>query len=378
MREKWFTVTVVSLVAVALLMYLFLYSVPENEVAVHERFGKVKTVVIPRFDVPGQSGRTDAQDASAMAKKYGTRVVTHAGWFWKLPWPFDRVRRYDQRIRHVDATQVETMLKDDITVIPRVYATWRVTDPVAIVRAFGGDVKEANDALAAVIETATGEEFGRRELGDLVGVEEGEAAGARFDEIERAILARVQQGLHGKDYGIEAYTLGITWVALPSDTTKTVFDRMRAERQRIARRYTDEGEALKQQRIDTAWTVYQKEVQRANEKAKEIYAAAEESAIQSYEVLAEDPELAIFLRRLEAFRNITQMALEGKQPLTFVLTPTSEPWVLLRQGAAGVEGTGGAAPGIPMPLEDAGSERPKGVPAGRATGETPAAEGGGE
>jgi len=359
MRENWFTVAVVALVCVGLLGFLFVYQVRENEVAVYERFGKVVRVVRPKFAAPG--------GAAAEPFPYeGVDLVEHAGCFFRLPWPFAQVHKFDQRIRYIDATQAETLLSDQYPVIPRIYATWRITDPIAIQKNLRGVEEAAADSLRSTVEDAVGVVFGQRHLGDLVNTDPDKL---KFDEVEQEILSRVQDSLAAKQYGLSVYTLGITWVALPSGTTNAVFDRMRAERENVATRYHAEGKTQKELIISDAQVLKAKMITDAQQVAKQRLAEAQLKAVKSYEAFAQAPELAIYLRRLDAFKAIAKAASQIGQPLTFVLTNASEPFRALQAESLDVGQVGpGGGPAVPAPVESIGSSEagPVGAAIGRA------------
>ncbi len=163
MREKKLTIAAVFLVCLGLLTYLVVFSVRIDEVAAQYRFGKVVRIIRP---VLGPNSGSEADDLQKAYPKVA--VVTHAGWFWKLPWPFDKVEKFDQRVRNVDAPASQTQLKDNNHIIPRVYATWRIYDPVAFQKSLSGDVPQAEDRLRNIIGADTSKVFGQYNLQDIV------------------------------------------------------------------------------------------------------------------------------------------------------------------------------------------------------------------
>jgi len=326
MRDKWPTIAVVGAMGLGLLVYLFVYSVRVDEVAVHKRFGTVIRVIRPELglDTSGQ--------AAGLASMPGVEVVTRAGWFFRLPWPFDRITPYDQRIRVVDGPLAQIQLADSYQLIPRVYATWRIVDPVAFEKSLKGDDKTAEKRLKSIIGNQTASVFGSRHLRELVNTD---AAELKFDEIEDSIFQGVKASLDAMDnsYGVEVSSLGITWLALPEGTTQAVFDRMGAERARLAEKHRAEGESEKSIKIAQADATRKKMLAEAEADAKRIRAEAETEAAQYYETFAQDEDLAIFLRELAALKSISQNAADMQNPITFVLTPKTPPFSILEGGA---------------------------------------------
>ncbi len=325
MREKWPSVIAVGLVALGLMMYLVVYTVRVDQVAVHRRFGRVVRIVRPTLGVGGD------QELQPLRVEEGVKVCDKAGFFLKLPWPFDTVLRYDQRIRVVDSPLAQTQLPDGNQLIPRVYAAWRITDPVAFEQSLSGDEQTAEKNLKQIISDQTGGLFGRYNLDDVVNTDPEKL---KFDEIEERLLAGVRERLASSQdaYGIEVCSLGITWLALPEDATGAVFGRMETERRRQAETLRSEGTRIKDTRIAQARAEREKILAEADAQAKETRSTAEAEAARYYQTFAQDQDLAIFLRRLEAFADIAQAALEKNQPLTILLSTKTEPFGILERG----------------------------------------------
>ncbi|MFW6188941.1 MAG: SPFH domain-containing protein [Planctomycetota bacterium] len=323
MRERKLTIFIVALVCVGLLAKLFLYTVGVDEAAAHYRFGKVVRVIRPTL-----SG--EAEPAGVEVNP-GVEVVTEAGLFAKLPWPFDRVDDYSQKVRYVDGKQTQTQLEDGNQVIPRIYATWRVTDPVAFKKSLRGDEGVARMRLQSIIDNETNATFGGFQLEDLVSTDPQEL---QFDAVERDIYDGVKTDLKNMSdsYGIELCSLGITWIALPEDTTQAVFNRMTEERKSVAEKLIADGERIKRTKVAEATLQSRKIVAAAEARAKDIRAEAEAEAAGYYETFAKNQHLAIFLRRLEALRAITQSASDNGKPMTLVVSTKTEPFSILDTG----------------------------------------------
>lgn len=327
MRDKKLTVAVVALVSIGLLAYLVVYSVRVDSVAAHYRFGKVLRVIRPTV---GQS--TDAEGALAESTlEEGVEVITRAGWFFKLPWPFDSVAKYDQRMRIVDNRPTQTQLPDGNQVIPRVYATWRLVDPIAFQQNLRGDIETAEARLENIINNSANSVLGKYRLEDLVNTDPEKL---KFDQVEEDIYSSVKRELTNMEnaYGIELTSLGITWIALPEETTTAVFARMRKERESVAKELEATGQRIKRTKIAEARQQRDRILAEAEAEAKDIRAQAEAEVATYYETFAKNEELAIFLRRLEALSNITTAARNRGEPITLVVSALTEPFRALYTG----------------------------------------------
>lgn len=341
MVRKRLTTFVLSLVALGLLSYLVVFSVRVDEVAAHYRLGKVLRIIRPPLKVGGET--LLARD---VASSQGVPVVERAGWFLKLPWPFDNVRPVDQRVRYVDGPLTQLQLPDETHLIPRVYATWRVTDPVEFEQAFMGDWESAQERLKEVIGGRTPEVMGRYNLRDLVNTDPTQL---KFDQIEHEIFQKVKNDVEKseKGYGIEVCDLGITLIALPEDATAAVFSRMELERMTEAERLIEDGRAIKRTTVAAANEKRDITLAAAEGQARKIRAVGEAEAAKSYETFALDQDFAIFLRRLDAIRDIALNAAEQRRPITFVLSTRTEPFGILDSGPLGADGPTAGEPASP-------------------------------
>ena len=107
---------------------------------------------------------------------------------------------------------------------------------------------------------------------------------------------------------------------------------MRAEREKVAESYLAEGKSRKKAIVAEAEKEAEKILADAESEAKRIRSEGEAAEAKYYDQFAQQPELAIFLRRLEALRTIAQKARESDQPITFVLDPQTEPLSVLSRG----------------------------------------------
>ena len=56
--------------------------------------------------------------------------ITEAGLYFKLPWPFETVVTYDNRVQYLESNNHETTTMDKKNIILQSYATWEIKDPL--------------------------------------------------------------------------------------------------------------------------------------------------------------------------------------------------------------------------------------------------------
>jgi membrane protease subunit HflC len=166
-----------------------------------------------------------------------TRVIKEAGLFAKLPDPLQSVRRFDHRLLLYDVKAAEFVTSDKKNLILDMYLTWRIVDPLR----FLASVRERNIAeflLADVAGAEMGAAIGKVPLSSLVSIDPAEV-------MIDSIMTQVTENCRSKalpNYGIDVKYVKLKRIRLPEQNLESVFQRMRADRQRIAKKYRSEGE----------------------------------------------------------------------------------------------------------------------------------------
>ena len=236
------------------------------------------------------------------------RAVTRPGIALRLPL-VETVRGYEARLLHLNAPPNAIQTRDQEGLVVDNYVVWRIADPVKFAAAFPAGGSQAEPQIDQVVRSAVREVVGQHTLADVV-------TGKR-DEIMQAITAKTNHALG--EFGIELADVRISRTELPKGTEENVYARMKAERERQARKFRAEGgerarriraEADREAQVIVATAKRDAEIARGegDAKAATIYAAA----------YGANPELYAFLRSLEAYRKTI-----GDRT-TLVLSPKSE------------------------------------------------------
>jgi len=334
MTESKLTILVVAGVCLVLLVKLVTFSVPVHKMAVLYRWNEPEKIIRPRVTKTVEASEIPA----GQNLPSDVEIITEAGWFFKWPYPIDKVKWVEQWVRTLEGPLTQIQLPDGNQILPRIYATWRIVDPVAFEQALQSDEKVAAKRLRTIISDQTATVFGKHVLADVVNAN---ADRLEFDEIEQQIFDGVKSSLCSKEqsYGIEMCSLGIAWIALPESTTQAVFARMSEERNTKAERLRAEGDRIKRTKIAEAREEAERIMAEADAEAKNIRAEAEARAATYYDTFARDETLAIFLRRLDAIRKIASDAAANGRPVTFVVSTQTEPFSLLEEGIDGAPKT---------------------------------------
>ena len=192
-------------VALVLLVWLTFFSVRETEFALITQFGKP------------------------------VRTVTDAGLHVK--WFFQSATYFDRRLRVYDPRPSEFLTRDKKNLVIESYVAWRIRDPKHFVETVGDPVS-AEMRLHDIVWSGLSAVLGTHDLDSIVAPNAASVQAESF--LDQLTAATGSSAL--SQYGIEIVDVRIKRLNLPEQNKQSVYARMRAERERIARQYRAEGE----------------------------------------------------------------------------------------------------------------------------------------
>lgn len=178
---------------------------------------------------------------SAVITRFGAvrEEITEAGLYFKLPWPFENVTKYDARNQYTESSYLETLTQDKRNIILQSYAVWSVSDPLKYHNAVG-DNAVAELRINELIINASNSVMGKYELLNVVSNDESKL---RLPEIENAIFEDVKAHALAR-YGIEVGDVGIMKISLPEENLNAAFEQMSADRQKYIDQISAEGQRV--------------------------------------------------------------------------------------------------------------------------------------
>jgi len=281
MKRNLITFTIGALLVAIFALLLFVFQVRQSEVAVVTTFGKP------------------------------VATYTNAGAYFKMPWPIQKVYKFDQRIQNFEDKYSENYTRDNVTLLASVYVGWHISDPSRFLLTIrNGSMADAQQKLEGILRSAKIAVIASNELSSLVNSDPQQL---KFEEIESKIKDTVQAQLTTNNVGMSVEFLGFKKIGLPDSVTQTVFDRMKSERQQWISKYDSEGNAEAQKIRSAAERTAAETIAQADLQANQIRAAGEAEAAKTFTVFQQNPELANFLLRVEAL----QKSLNQKSTLIF-------------------------------------------------------------
>ena len=232
------------------------------------------------------------------------------GLHFKAPWPINNVRKFDSRVLTLDTRPERFLTGEKKNVNVDFFVKWRIVRPEIFYTSFMGDERQAGNRLLQIINNGLQLEFENRTIRQVVS----DDRVVMMDSLTKKGNDEVEQ------FGIKIVDVRIKQIELPVDVRNSVFERMRAERERIASELRAQGqEAGKGIRAiaERERTVILAEAQRDAEttrgegdaRATEIFANA----------FGKDTEFYEFYRSMNAYRE----ALDGQSDI-MVLDPDME------------------------------------------------------
>jgi membrane protease subunit HflC len=244
--------------------------------------------------------------------------IVEPGLYFKVPL-FQKVHKFDSRMRTFTADLGETTTKGAIPVIINSYAAWRIADPLKFFNTVKSE-KEAENKLRSRISDTQNRIVGQYSFSEFVN---SDPSKIKIEEIEGNMLNDLAPSV-SDDYGIQISAIGIKQLKINEDVTGDVFERMRAERSSMTQAIIASGEA-EATRIKADADSKKTEILAAAEaRAKAIRGEGDAEAAKYYKMLESDPELAMFLRDIESLKKI----LEHRS--TVVFSSDSAPFSLLK------------------------------------------------
>lgn len=231
------------------------------------------------------------------------------GIHFKIPF-INNVKKFDSRILTMDSTPERFLTAEKKNVIVDSFVKWRIADVKTFYTSVGGDINQGNIRLDQIIKDAFRSEFSKREIKQLVSTDR--------SAIREALITNVSP--YALKLGINIVDVQVKRIDLPSEVSSSVYQRMEAERARVAREFRSQGseaaeriraDADKQREIIMANAYRDSEVMRGegDAQAADIFAKA----------YSEDSDFYAFYRSMIAYKQSL-----GKSGNIMVLEPDSD------------------------------------------------------
>jgi len=232
------------------------------------------------------------QSAVLLELQKPKEIITKPGLYFKIPF-IQKVRYFSKQLLDNDSPPAEVITRDKKNLLIDNFSLWRITNPLKFLET----VRSTNGARARL------DDIVYSELRVEVGTHDLHAA---VTESREEIMAKVTQesSVKATEYGIELVDVRVKRIDLPPEIANSIFNRMRTERERIAKEYRSEGneESTKiRAQTDKEKTIL---IAEAYKEEQTVRGEGDAKAIKVYaDALQKDPKFYSFIRSMEAYKN---------------------------------------------------------------------------
>ena len=210
-------------------------------------------------------------------------------------WPIvNSVRYFDSRILTLDAQPQRYLTSEKKALMVDSFIKWRIKDVAKYFTTTGGDEERAKRLLSQRVDTGLRNEFGTRTVKEVV-------SGER-DQLMNSLTSMLD-GIAQQELGVEVIDLRVKRIDLPLEVSESVYNRMRTERERLARELRAQGNEVAEKIRATADKDKTIILADAYREAEETRGNGDAKATATYaEAYSKDPEFYDFTRSLKAYQ----------------------------------------------------------------------------
>ena len=210
-------------------------------------------------------------------------------------WPIvNSVRYFDSRILTLDAQPQRYLTSEKKALMVDSFIKWRIKDVAKYFTTTGGDEERAKRLLSQRVDTGLRNEFGTRTVKEVV-------SGER-DQLMNSLTSMLDK-IAQEELGVEVIDLRVKRIDLPLEVSESVYNRMRTERERLARELRAQGNEVAEKIRATADKDKTIILADAYREAEETRGNGDAKATATYaEAYSKDPEFYDFTRSLKAYQ----------------------------------------------------------------------------
>lgn len=270
---------------VVLLLLTSVFTINQGQHGILLRLGRLVTTDNQKVD-PQVLANADLSD-----KRFPNVKVLGPGLHFKVPF-IENVRIFDTRLQTLDIKSSRIVTREKKDVIADYYVKWRIDNLARYFTSTGGNSFKAETLLEQQLNTYLRAEFGKRTISEVV-------SGGR-DDVMEVLRNRAEE--QASKLGIVVADVRIKGIELPSSTSNAIYQRMRADMQKIAARHRADGNAEAEAIRAAADATVTVTVAQARSEGQVIRSRGQAQAAQIYaEAYSKDKDFFAFYRSLKAY-----------------------------------------------------------------------------
>ena len=248
------------------------------------------------------------------------------GLHFRWPLPIQKIVKYDIRLRCYDGNigkLEETPTSDGKNITISIYTVFKISDLKKFQEA-GGNLTAAEEQLGILMRTAKGAVVGSYSFDQIVN---SDPKKIKIPQMEADMLKMIAPNAE-KQYGLNVVSVNIRTIGVPDNPAKAIADRMISERKAKAAIYKSKGDKISKEIMTKADADRMQILTEAEAEAKKLRAEGDAAAAAHYAVFRDNPELALFLRKLDSMKRLM-----GDRT-TLILDTTYAPFDILKYGTS--------------------------------------------
>jgi len=185
---------------------------------------------------------TIQQGETGVVFRFGEIVKTdlEPGLHFKMPF-VNNVRKFDARLQTLDSSAERYLTSEKKNLLVDSFVEWRIRDTKKFYTSMNGDIRLANLRLAQIIKDGLRSEVGNRTVQEVISQDRKVIVNKIIDQTRVSV----------SDFGIDVVDIKVKRVDLPQNVSESVYQRMEAERNSVAKDLRSQGaEAAERIRAD--------------------------------------------------------------------------------------------------------------------------------
>jgi membrane protease subunit HflC len=260
----------------------------------------LRTLIIPVLVITvvaiSQSVYVVKETERAVKLEFGAVVEADVepGLHFKIP-IVNSVTKFDARILTLDAAPQSYLTSEKKALTVDSFVKWKVSDVEKYYTTTGGDEERLRRLLIQRVDAGLRNEFGSRTVNEVV-------SGERDELMDKLTLQLNSIALN--ELGVEVIDLRVKKIDLPPEVSDSVYNRMRTERERLAKELRAQGNEVAEKIRATADKEKTIILADAYRQAEEIKGNGDAIATSTYaNAYSKDPEFYDFTRSLKAYQS---------------------------------------------------------------------------
>jgi membrane protease subunit HflC len=260
----------------------------------------LRTLIIPVLVITvvaiSQSVYVVKETERAVKLEFGAVVEADVepGLHFKIP-IVNSVTKFDARILTLDAAPQSYLTSEKKALTVDSFVKWKVSDVEKYYTTTGGDEERLRRLLIQRVDAGLRNEFGSRTVNEVV-------SGERDELMDKLTLQLNSIALD--ELGVEVIDLRVKKIDLPPEVSDSVYNRMRTERERLAKELRAQGNEVAEKIRATADKEKTIILADAYRQAEDIKGNGDAIATSTYaNAYSKDPEFYDFTRSLKAYQS---------------------------------------------------------------------------